>query len=198
MNPDPASLDRLHDIVAAPPVPWWPPAPAWYWVIGFLLVVVLVLVLKSLIRWQHNRYRREALAELARQQSALEDPNRRAAVMGSLAELLKRTALSAWPRETVASLTGPSWFGFLDRSLPMGSGSRLGEQLEKISYDPRAANSVDDTQTRELVGLVGDWIRNHRTNNPRRSRSRPRPRIGDEKSTTRTRDEDEDEGEREN
>lgn len=165
MNPDPTSLDRLHDIVAPPPAPWWPPAPGWFWVLAFLLVVVLVLVLRSFLHYQRNRYRREALAELARQQSALADPSRRAAAIASVAELLKRTALSIWPRETVASLTDSPWFSFLDRSANTKSFSENhGELLERISYDPRVSNSLSETQTRELVMLAHHWITHHRVN----------------------------------
>src|SRR6187549_271512 len=101
MNPDPTSLDRLHDIVAPPPVPWWPPAPGWYWILGFVLVLLLVLVLRGILRWQHNRYRREALAELDRQEAALAAPEQRAVALASIAGLLKRAALSAWPRTEV-------------------------------------------------------------------------------------------------
>ena len=62
MSPDPTSLDRLHDIVAPPPVPAWPPAVGWYWVIATGAVAAVYLVLLALSRWQKNRYRREALA----------------------------------------------------------------------------------------------------------------------------------------
>src|SRR5262245_40065720 len=109
MNPDPTSLDRLHDIVAPPAAPWWPPAPAWYWVLAFVLVLVVALVLDRLLRWQRNRYRREALAELFQQEVALYNPVRRAAALEGLAALLKRTALTAFPRNQVATLTGPAW-----------------------------------------------------------------------------------------
>ena len=77
---------------------------------------MLVLVLRSLLHWQHNRYRREALAELARHESALVDPARRADALSAMAELLKRAALTAFPRGQVATLTGPAWFAFLDRT----------------------------------------------------------------------------------
>ena len=73
MNPGPTSLERLLDIIAPPPAPWWPPPPGWYWVLGFLLFLVLVLVFRFFRLWQQNRYRREALAELARHEAALAD-----------------------------------------------------------------------------------------------------------------------------
>jgi hypothetical protein len=55
MTPDPTSLDRLHDIVAAPAMPWWPPAVGWYWLFGLLFLLLIVFLLRSLLLWQHNR-----------------------------------------------------------------------------------------------------------------------------------------------
>ena len=163
MNSDPTSLDRLRDIVAPPPVPWWPPAPGWYWLFGFLLFLMLVLVLRSLLRWQHNRYRREALAELARHESALVDPARRADALSAMAELLKRAALTAFPRGQVATLTGPAWFAFLDRAGRTASFSAgCGATLENAAYDSRSAAALDEAQTRELASIVRDWLAHHR------------------------------------
>ncbi len=163
MNPDPTSLDRLHDIVAPSPVPWWPPAAAWYWVLGFLLGGVVALLLRALVRWQRNRYRREALAELARQEPALREPPTRAAALGALAELLKRAALTAFPREQVASLAGPEWFAFLDRTgRTTGFSEGNGAILERAAYDPRTAATLDEARTKELVSLVHHWLAHHR------------------------------------
>ena len=126
MNTDPTSLDRLHDIVMPPPSAWWPPAPAWSWILGIVLVLLLALVVRSFLLWQHNRYRREALTELRRHESSLNDPARRAETLSAIAELLKRVALTAFPREQVAALTGPAWFSFLDKTLTR-RGLRPGE-----------------------------------------------------------------------
>ena len=38
---DPASLQNLNDIVALGPVPWWPPAPGWYFVIAVVTGLLL-------------------------------------------------------------------------------------------------------------------------------------------------------------
>jgi Domain of unknown function (DUF4381) len=157
MNADPTSLDRLHDVVAPPPVPWWPPAPGWYWVLGFLVAIALVLALKALIRWQHNRYRREALAELG-----TIDQARPSEAVVSLAELLKRTALSAWPRQEIAALNGPRWFEFLDRTGNTAFASGNGALLESATYDSRVAAKIDDSKIAEMAHEVRHWIKFHR------------------------------------
>jgi hypothetical protein len=162
LTPDPTSLDRLHDIVAPPPAAWWPPAPAWYLVLGLLLGGVLVLVVRALVRWQRNRYRREALAELVRQEPALRAPATRAAAVRALAELLKCAALTAFPREQVADLTGPVWFEFLDRTgRTTGFSQGSGAILERAAYDPRAAVVLDQSAMRDIVSLVRHWLAHH-------------------------------------
>lgn len=163
MNPDPGSLDRLHDVIAPPPVPWWPPAPGWLWLLALAAFVALIAAVRTFLIWQRNRYRREALAELRRTSAQLEDSNTRPGALTKLAELTKRTALSAYPREQVASLNGKEWLAFLDRT---GSTTAFtqgpGERLEHIAYDPRVAANLDESQTRELSAVVHHWIRHHR------------------------------------
>lgn len=162
MNTDAISLDRLHDIIVPASAPWWPPAPGWYWVLGLAVVLLMTALIKAFMHWQHNRYRREALAELAHQEAALANPERRPLVLLGLAELLKRTAVTAFRREGVATLTGPKWFEFLDHT---ARGSRfrdaLGPMLEYAVYDPRTAVALDPQKIHSLVEAVRHWIQHH-------------------------------------
>jgi hypothetical protein len=164
MNPDPTSLDRLHDIMAPPPVPWWPPAAGWYWLLGFLCVAVAIAIVRFIIHCQRNRYRREALAECDRFQSQLASAELRTKALAGIAEVLKRTALSAYPRERVASLTGPAWLAFLDRTARMqGFASGSGALLENSAYGCVAPAQLDEAQAQEAASLVRRWIAHHRT-----------------------------------
>lgn len=156
MSADATSLERLHDIVVPAPVPWWPPAPGWLWLLGLVLVLTLVALLAWLVRWQKNRYRREALAELAR----LEAASAHVDVLPALAELLKRSALTAYPRKDVAALTGRRWFAFLDCTGGTRFTAGLGEALERANYIDRNP-ARDDAQIRELVREVRTWVRHH-------------------------------------
>jgi hypothetical protein len=80
-----------------------------------------------------------------------------------MTELLKRAALTAFPREQVATLTGPAWFAFLDRTGRTATFSEgRGATLENAAYDSRSAASLDEAQTRELASVVRAWLAHHR------------------------------------
>jgi Domain of unknown function (DUF4381) len=160
MSSDAASLDRLRDIVVPAPAPWWPPAPGWYWVLGAVLLATILLAVRFLICWQQNSYRREALAQLSRLERTLHDPARRAAALTAFAELLKRAALSVWPRGKVASLTGSTWVAFLESSGATKAG--FAETIERVAYDPGTVSNLNETQVRELAAQVRDWLKHHR------------------------------------
>lgn len=157
MNPDPTSLDRMHDLVAPPPVPWWPPAPGWYWVLGMLAVALVWLTGRAFSHWQKNRYRREAIAEYRRLTARLSGEE----LLTALADLLKRAAVSAFPRAGVASLTGDRWLAFLDKTARMdGFSSETGKLLESAAYG--TTRGKPDEKHYETAALVGHWLKHHR------------------------------------
>ena len=163
-TPDPASLVNLHDIVVPAPVPFWPLAPGWYGV-GWMLLIVLVGFTWWLIRqWRANRYRRAALAELDQLEAAVHDPFRRVAALGELPVLVKRVALVAWPRQAVASLSGPSLLEFLDATGPTQAlkfQNGPGTCLSTLAYNPRTAAALDDERIAPLFGAVRAWVKRH-------------------------------------
>src|SRR5262249_8234805 len=120
------------------------------------------------IHWQHNRYRREALAELRDVESSLKDPRTRPAELLLLCELLKRTALTAFPRERVASLNGKAWVEFLDHTggqTAFGNGPRT--LLETTLYDPRTAATLDNHSVQALSAAIRQWVKKHRNKTER-------------------------------
>jgi Domain of unknown function (DUF4381) len=152
MNADPGSLENLHDLVIPVPVPWWPPAPGWVIVSAVLVMVLGWWLIRAIQHWQSNSYRREALVLLGK-------------IDGSEAELptlIKRVALSAYPRERVASLTGEQWLAFLDQTghtdvFTMGAG----RWLACLAYEPQLAASLSTTELNGLRTAVRDWILRH-------------------------------------
>ncbi|WP_116368323.1 DUF4381 domain-containing protein [Parahaliea mediterranea] len=162
MNSDPTSLANLHDIVVPAPVPLWPPAPGWLWLLGFVAIALVWLALRAFSRFQRNRYRREALAELAALRAGEQPPATR---LAGLSIVLKRTALTAYPRQDVAQLTGADWFRFLDETGGTAFNSGLGQALEDSTYRAANGNGNGDGDTGQLERLFAEtahWIRRHR------------------------------------
>ena len=73
--------------------------------------------------------------------------------------LLRRTALAAFPRATVAPLAGTAWLAFLDRSYD-GQEFSQGAGRLLISAPYRRAAPGDD-EVEALVGVARRWIRRH-------------------------------------
>lgn len=145
----PRSLDNLNPIVVPEPVGLLPLAPGWQ-------VLALLLALGAAAgawRWwrarRDDRYRREALRELA----ALSDPR-------GVPDLLRRAALSAFPRARVAPLLGEDWHRFLDetaeRDLFRGE---TGACLDRLAY---GGADLDERQARAVHSAARTWLRTHR------------------------------------
>jgi Domain of unknown function (DUF4381) len=170
VNTDATSLDRLHDILQAPEASWWPPAPGWLWLAGGLIILFVSIGVYALLRWQKNCYRREGLAEIARIEAAVSQPTRRASIVIALAELFKRGALSAWPRDQVASLTGLLWIDFLNRTRGQRQPLLLDPELfSRASYDERFAAGLSERKVRDLALSARAWFKHHRVGTEERT-----------------------------
>jgi hypothetical protein len=166
--PSQTGLDALHDVVAPPPVSWMPQTPAWY-VLGALLLVALAwLAWRWWRRRQANRYRSAALVELAAIGAAFTDPQRRLEELQRIQEVLKRAALVAYPRQTVASLTGEEWLRFLDAGYGgQGFTQGPGRLLPEIAYGPtEPLQALSEIDRSELLALAKKWVKHHRATPP--------------------------------
>jgi len=146
MNDSAISLDRLHDIVLPPEVPWWPLAPGWYVVLCILVVLILVLAQRAWQRHRANAYRRAALRELAFAQD-----------VPLIAELLRRTALAVAPREEIAAMTGNAWLDWLAAQSPEAIPDTVRDLLTTGVYDPRGL----DHELAPLRNFAARWIARH-------------------------------------
>ena len=141
-------LDSLQDFYQPAPPAWTPQTIGWYVLFAIAGLLILWMTVYGIRRWLGNRYRREALRELA-----LLPPDQ-------FSTLLKRTSLAAWPREKVASLSGEAWVNFLNES----AGGKLfhrapGNCIEEIALRRVVLSAQDEMELRKLAA---EWIRRHR------------------------------------
>ena len=157
------SLEKLHEILLPDPVSWMPKTIGWYVVFGLILFVTGYWVYGRLQRFQKNRYRRLALAELAVIEGELQQPERRAKALAEIPVLLKWTALEAFPRSEVAHLSGERWLAFLDKTMG-GKDFTEGEGrlLPELAYAPvTSISNIPDETISKLLQITRHWIKRH-------------------------------------
>lgn len=143
-----APLDKLHDFYQPAPPAWTPHTIGWYMVFAIAGILILWMVIHGINRWLANRYRRVALRELV------------ALPPQQFSTLLKRTALAAWPRKQVASLSGASWLDFLGKTTKSNLfHSAPGNRMEDIALRPVTLSASEEQQLRNIAA---EWIRRHR------------------------------------
>lgn len=144
-----ASLEQLHDFYQPPPPSWRPQTVGPYVSLSILAILLIAFAAFFWHRWRRNRYRREAIRELAHTD------------VRHISELLKRTALSAWPRTQVAALTGTAWLTFLNTSVKQASfDNAVADQLETMAFSTVAPSHEDELAIRSAASL---WIKHHIT-----------------------------------
>ena len=159
---DPVSLQNLNDIVLPATIGWWPLATGWYVLIGFVLIVIAWFSYRSLKLWIKNRYRRAALRELQLLEDRVRKPGQRDASLRQIPVLLKRAALSVYPRSQVASLTGKDWFHFLNSTVKNPSFSEHTiNTLNIVSYSTGELSNVDLKTTTALINASRSWLKHH-------------------------------------
>ena len=152
-------LAQLRDIHTPGMIETWPPAPGWWVLAAIALALVLYGIYWLIQRWIANRYRREAMSELHQLRADWNDHGDDQLYLEALQRLLKRVALTRFPRDDVAGLTGEAWVQFLDRStgshdFSMADSEALidGAYREDVSIDIQGLETTAKT-----------WIEKHDT-----------------------------------
>lgn len=142
-------VDLLNMLEPAPePAPVSMMPQTWGWAaIAVILVALVVCAAAMTLRHRHaNAYRRLALAELANPGIS----------SSKAAEILRRTALAAYPREQVAGLYGEDWINFISQSSDsIHFSSELSRVLSEAPYRETPANQ-------DLTHLARHWVKSHK------------------------------------
>ena len=151
-------LVNLKDIHLPPPVSFWPPAPGW-WILAVLLISSLFI--GGVLFYRQHKKRKpktEALKILKDLQILYQNSKDEVVSLRNLSNLLRRTALTFYDNDEVASLQGSSWLEFLDKTgktkeFSQGAGKVLGNEVFKQKVNP---------DMNALFPLVKKWISSSR------------------------------------
>lgn len=169
VEPDSATiagdLEHLAEVVVPPPPSWRPQTIGWPVAGAIVLVLLAFATWRWWRRYRANRYRREALAELVQLRAGLSaSPQARAHALAAMAELLKRTALAAWPRAQVASMAGAEWANFLQANAGKAGAAAplLATLVNDAQYrDAAALAQWPDSQVAATAAACQQWIAGH-------------------------------------
>ena len=154
-------LHGIDEIHVPEPVSWWPQTTGWKVLALALLIWLLYRLYLLASRWWKNRYRRAALARLDALQ--LQANGHYQQVLASLPELLKATALHAYPRAEIAALSGKAWLEFLDSHYegpPFCD--EPGRKLLAVAYQEQSRWQLSAEDASQLITMSRRWLEQHR------------------------------------
>ena len=148
---------ELRDIHLPAEPSFWPPAPGWWLLFGLLVAMALWLGRLGWGQYRRVRRRQRILLELDRlERAGLHGPT----LIAAISALLKRVALSRYPRTEVAALTGEAWLAFLDRTGGEGRFSDgAGRVLAHGAYAPQTREGEQQDNEQALLSFARDWLR---------------------------------------
>jgi hypothetical protein len=132
-------LNPLH----LPPTPsWWPPAWGWLALIGSVIAFFLLVVLLVRMRMMKLAPKKAALRIFTLSKDKM--------TPSDAIELVRQAALSYFPRDDIAKLTGHEWYAFLDSYAPKTLFTHNEATWQKALYHkesvPNSSHLVNDCQ----------------------------------------------------
>lgn len=154
-------IHGIDEIMLPEAVSWWPTAPGWKALAIIIVILLLFMCVHWMKRWWRNRYRREALRQLMQVQHHAGKQLQE--VVAVLPYYLKVTALQAYPRQDVASLSGENWLAFLDKQYSGTAFSEgIGRKLLAVAYLPQEQWQLSEKDSEALISMSRLWISKHR------------------------------------
>jgi hypothetical protein len=149
------ALGDFAEVVSPAAINWWPQTAGWWWVGAALVVVLGRYGWRRLRHWYRNRYRGEATVRLQQLAATSASDN----WLLEINRLLKLTALAAFSREQVASLSGEAWVSFLNRQCATPPFSAQQGQL--LALGTYTGQTVAAAHRQQMVDACLIWVREH-------------------------------------
>ncbi len=145
MDSSNSALLALNEL-ELPPLPSWFPM-AWGWWATVLGIIVTVAFIFGLVKWNKKR--------LAPKKTALKllQPGQQNESPSAAIEITRQAALSYFPREHIAHLTGRDWYVFLDSQLDTPLFLHNSKKWQQALYQKE---SIEEPQV--LVEHCYQWV----------------------------------------
>jgi hypothetical protein len=151
------SLRTIIEVAFPEPISLIPATPGWW----ILLLVVVGLLLRAFLRrrqrYLRDRYRRDALVQLATIKEQLGAGVLEA--VRELAPLLRATAIAAVGRDALSGLQGDAYATALAELAPDQDRLPVAE-LQRLAYAP--LDEVEGLDIDALITTLERWIQQHR------------------------------------
>jgi len=148
------SLDpsKIKPLMEPLPVPFAFETIGWTLLFWIGIVLIATIIVRFIISYQKNKYRRDALKILSNLK--LDDSHK---INQQIAAQLKLVAIQSYGRTAVAHLSGKDWTSFLQTK----SNAIQTEHLEGFLMECLYRNKFDIAQTKQFLTYSKKWIKSH-------------------------------------
>lgn len=152
---------ELKDIHLPEPVSWWPIAPGW-WLLLLAATLTAAIIFVSIRIYRKRQLKRDIAAELEAIKQQYKKSGSRYQLASSLSILLRRAAISFFPSQSIAGLTGEQWLDWLQQTsgkqMPADKSfnGELGKILVTAPYLDE--NKEPDYDAEALIKLCESWL----------------------------------------